>query len=86
MQFLTPPALRAIACSALCFSGLILSGEYVSAADDAVPLRRPAVERYSGPQTACRDRPQHPRLPKASSSSTCPETSRTIFRASTGFI
>ena len=51
MQFLRPPALSAIACLALGFAGLIISGEHVGAADDAVSAAKEAVTRYAGPQT-----------------------------------
>jgi ribose transport system substrate-binding protein len=48
MEFLRPPALSVIACSAL---GLMFSGGSARAADDAVSAAKAAVGRYAGPQT-----------------------------------
>ncbi len=51
MEFLRPPALNVITCSALGFAALMFSDGSARAADDAVSNAKAAVGRYAGPQT-----------------------------------
>ena len=51
MEFLRPPALSVITCSALGFAALMFTDGSARAADDAVSKAKAAVGRYAGPQT-----------------------------------
>ena len=80
MEFLRPPALSVIACSAL---GLMCSGGSVRAADDSVSAAKAAVGRYPDRKRFGKGQPPHRRPPRTSSSSTSREMNRMTFRAST---